>query len=202
MRLFAALLPPPAVAEELDAAVRALQALPDAGRLRWTPPENRHLTLAFYGEVGEESLPELRERLGRAAGRSRPLELRLRGGGRFGDRALWAGADGDVQPLRRLARSAEAAGRRVGVVGDEGRPYRPHVTLARTRSGRWDLRPYVAALETFDGGTWRVEELTLVRSHLPRSGVPGEQPRYEPVAAWPLGGDRPPAADAAPRGAG
>lgn len=188
MRLFAAVLPPSAVVEELDAVVRALRALPDADRLRWAPRESWHLTLAFYGEVGEETLPELRERLARAAGRSRPLTLRLSGGGRFGDRALWAGPAGDLKPLRDLAQSAVAAGRRIGVPGDEDRRFRPHLTLARTRGGRWDLRPYAAALEPFDGSEWRAGELTLVRSHLPHSGVPGEQPRYEPVASWPLGG--------------
>ncbi|MGH3311420.1 MAG: RNA 2',3'-cyclic phosphodiesterase, partial [Streptomyces sp.] len=30
-------------------------------------------------------------------------------------------------------------------------------------------------------------EVALVRSRLPDSGVPGEQPRYEQVAACPLG---------------
>lgn len=190
MRLFAALLPPPAVVEDLDAVVRALRALPDADRLRWTPREGRHLTLAFYGEVGEESLPELRDRLGRAAHRSRPLNLRLRGGGRFGDRALWAGATGDLHALRRLAQAATAAGRRLGVIGDEGRRFRPHLTLARTRGGGWDLRPYVAALEPFESAEWQAGRLTLVRSHLPGGGVPGEQPRHEPLTSWPLG-DRP-----------
>ena len=188
MRLFAALFPPFAVAEELDAVVRTLQALPDADRLRWTPREGRHLTLAFYGEVDEESLPGLRERLERAARRSRPLDLRIFGGGRFGDRALWAGATGDLQPLRELARSAVAAGRRVGVTGDDGRRFRPHLTLARTRAGRWDLRPYAAALEPFESAAWQAGELTLVRSHLPHGGVPGEQPRYEPLESWRLGG--------------
>jgi RNA 2',3'-cyclic 3'-phosphodiesterase len=191
MRLFAALLPPPAVARELDAVVRALQALPDAGRLRWTPREGRHLTLAFYGEVEEESLPELRTRLGRAAHHGRPLDLRISGGGRFGDRTLWAGAAGDLQPLRRLARAAEAAGRRTGVPHTESRGFRPHLTLARTRAGRWDLRPYAAALEPFASESWQADELTLVRSHLPPGGVPGAHPRYEPLASWPLGGPLP-----------
>jgi 2'-5' RNA ligase len=32
-----------------------------------------------------------------------------------------------------------------------------------------------------------VTDLALVRSNLPESGVPGEQPRYEAVARSPLG---------------
>ena len=47
---------------------------------------------------------------------------------------------------------------------------------------------HVAALGGFTSRTWTVRELVLVRSSLPRSGVPGEQPRYEAVARWALGG--------------
>lgn len=50
------------------------------------------------------------------------------------------------------------------------------------------MQAYVEALDAFEGRTWTVGELVLVRSSLPRSGVPGEQPRYEPVGRWALGG--------------
>ncbi|MGW9395678.1 RNA 2',3'-cyclic phosphodiesterase, partial [Streptomyces sp. NPDC055642] len=49
------------------------------------------------------------------------------------------------------------------------------------------LRPYVDALHGFRSRTWTVDELVLVRSRLPRSGMPGEQPRYEAVARRALG---------------
>jgi 2'-5' RNA ligase len=45
----------------------------------------------------------------------------------------------------------------------------------------------VAALREFAGREWTVADLTLVRSHLPKSGVAGEQPRYETVERWGLG---------------
>ncbi|RSS25254.1 2'-5' RNA ligase family protein, partial [Streptomyces sp. WAC05858] len=63
MRLFAAVLPPDAVVAELAARVKALQTLPGADGLRWTEREGWHFTLAFYGEVAEEVLPELHTRL-------------------------------------------------------------------------------------------------------------------------------------------
>ncbi|CAM5254309.1 2'-5' RNA ligase family protein [Streptomyces avidinii] len=50
------------------------------------------------------------------------------------------------------------------------------------------LKPYLDALAEFEGTPWQVDTLSLVRSNLPVSGVPGEQPRYETVRAWPLGG--------------
>jgi 2'-5' RNA ligase len=139
------------------------------------------------GEVREEVLPELHARLDRAAGRSEPFALRLHGAGHFGDRALWVGAAGDLDGMRMLAERADAAARRAGVPMERHRRYHPHLTLARSH-GPADLRPYLAGLASFEGTPWEVTELSLVRSHLPVSGVPGEQPRYETVAAWPLRG--------------
>ncbi len=66
------------------------------------------------------------------------------------------------------------------------RRYKAHLTVARSRDDV-DVRPYLEAMEPFTSRTWTVDELTLVRSNLPASGVPGEQPRYEPVARWSLG---------------
>ncbi|NYV77049.1 RNA 2',3'-cyclic phosphodiesterase, partial [Streptomyces sp. UH6] len=50
-----------------------------------------------------------------------------------------------------------------------------------------DVRPLLDALDGHRGRSWTVDELFLVHSRLPRSGVPGEQPRYETVARWELG---------------
>ena len=186
VRLFAALQPPDAVLTQLRSAVRPLRTLPGADRLRWTPPPGWHITLAFFGEVPEEKRSALEGRLFRAARRYPAFPLHLAGGGRFGDRVLWVGVQGARRTLVRLAGSAAAAGRREHL-GLEERAYHPHLTLARAR-GRTpaDLRPLVTALDDFTGDPWQVTELVLLRSRLPASGVPGEQPRYERVAAWPL----------------
>jgi 2'-5' RNA ligase len=187
MRLFAAVLPPPGVAEELGRAVGGLRGLPGAGRLRWTDRPGWHVTLAFYGEVDEDLVPGLAERLERAARRSDAFPLALRGGGQFGrGRALWAGAEGDLAALRLLAGRVEAAARKAGVPMGEHRRYKAHLTVARAREAV-DVRPYVDALGAFTSRTWTVNEVALVRSNLPASGTPGEQPRYETVARWGLG---------------
>jgi 2'-5' RNA ligase len=186
MRLFAAVLPPADVVRELAPEVDALQRMPGADALRWTGRPGWHFTLAFYGEVAEDVVPDLAERLRRAARRTGPFPLSLHGGGHFGGRALWVGAAGDVETMRLLADRAEAAGRKAGVEMEEHRRYRPHLTVARSRDSA-DFKPYVAALDAFAGKPWTVGELCLVRSNLPVSGVPGEQPRYETVASRPLG---------------
>ncbi|MCX4526502.1 RNA 2',3'-cyclic phosphodiesterase [Streptomyces sp. NBC_01551] len=184
MRLFAAVLPPAQAVAELREAVRAL---PADDRLRWTAEAGWHFTLAFMGEVHEEVLPDLHERLRRAAARTAPFALRLHSCGHFGDRALWTGAAGELDALRMLAERADAAARRAGVPMEQHRRYTPHLTLARS-SHAVDLAPYLEALRPFEGTRWQVGELSLVRSNLPTSGIPGERPRYEVVAAWPLKG--------------
>ncbi|MGW0364277.1 RNA 2',3'-cyclic phosphodiesterase [Streptomyces sp. NPDC002990] len=183
MRLFAAVLPPAAAVAELADAVRGLPRDP---ALRWTGEAAWHFTLAFMGEVRDEVLPELHVRLARAAARSAPFALRLHGSGHFGEHVLWVGAAGGIDAMRMLAERADAAARRAGVPMEQHRRYTPHLTVARSRGGT-DLRPYADGLAAFEGAPWQVSELSLVRSRLPVDGVPGEQPRYEVVAAWPLG---------------
>ncbi|WP_329075383.1 RNA 2',3'-cyclic phosphodiesterase [[Kitasatospora] papulosa] len=186
-RLFVAVLPPGPAADELAGAVAPLHRLPGAMDLRWTAREGWHYTLAFLGNVDEELLPALYTRLERAAHRTEPFPLRIRGGGRFDGRVLWAGAEGGLGTLRLLAERAAAAARRSGIPMEKHQRHTPHLTLARSRA-QADLAPYTAALEDFDGTPWEVGEIGLVRSDLPVDGVPGEQPRYRVVRAWPLGG--------------
>lgn len=182
MRLFVALTPPRDALEELRSAADGVRAAQPA--LRWTRPEQWHLTLAFLGEVGDGTRADLVERLGRCAARHGPLTLALRSAGRFGDRVLWTHVAGDVEPLRRLAASVRAAARRAGA-GVEDRPYRPHLTLARAARGDADLRPAVAALDAFSGRSWTATDLHLVRSRL--GAGPDHGAIHETLVSWPLG---------------
>ncbi|MFI1223151.1 MULTISPECIES: RNA 2',3'-cyclic phosphodiesterase [unclassified Streptomyces] len=185
-RLFAAVLPPAGAVAELRRALAPLHALSGAEELRWTGPEGWHFTLAFFGEVPDDVVPELETRLERAARRTDPFPLRVHGAGHFGGRALWAGAAGGLDTLRLLAERADAAARRAGLPMEEHRRYIPHLTLARSR-GEAELGPLTEALAGFEGERWEAGELSLVRSSLPVSGVAGERPRYEAVRAWRLG---------------
>lgn len=183
MRLFVAVTPTPESLAEARAVVEPLS--PSWPQLRWTPFEQWHLTLAFLGEVGERELGDLTDRLARVATRHAPLALQLAGAGRFGSRVLWLGVRGDTTGLRRLAESVRAAARR-SRIEVEDRPYRPHLTLARVRDPRVDLRSAVAALAEFTGRTWTADRLQLIRSHLGKG--PGGTARHELLLSWPLGG--------------
>ena len=182
MRLFVALTPPSAVVDELVNATAPIRA--EHPELRWTPPEQWHLTLAFLGEVDDRARTDLVPRLERVAARNPPLMLSFGSGGRFGDRVLWTRVSGQVEPLRRLAASVQAGARRARLDVDR-RPYRPHLTLARTREPT-DLRPLAEALADFSGREWTATHLHLVRSHL--GAGPGGAARHERLATWPLVG--------------
>lgn len=181
MRLFVALTPPNEVVEALRVGTQELREY--APELRWTRPEQWHVTLAFLSDVGDDVVDELARRLGRAAARHPALALALAGGGRFGHRVLWTGVRGDRDSLRRLADSTRAAARR-SRLAVEDRPYRPHVTLARA-DGAVDLRPLVERLAPWHGPQWVASRLQLVRSHL--GAAPGGWALHEPIAGWPLG---------------
>lgn len=190
-RLFVALRPPEHAAAHLDDVLEVRRA---AAPFRWTPAEQLHLTLAFLPGVADHDLDELLERLAVAAGRRRPLELAVAGGGAFPDpdrgRVLWAGLrhdDTDAgarDELELLATGARNAAVAAGVVVD-GQRFRPHLTVARC--GRpTQLTSWVRLLDAYAGPPWRAGHLELVASHLGEG--PRRRPRHEVLAELPLGG--------------
>jgi 2'-5' RNA ligase len=187
VRLFVAIVPPPAVTAELDALTAPLRpAWPD---LRWTTQEAWHVTLVFLGEVREDVLPELTKRLERAARRHRAQPLAISGGGAFPNpsraRVVWAGLDADRPALAALAASVAAGARRAGAPSpDEDRRFRAHITLARLRAPA-DVRPLTEALAGLGGPPWTATEIQLIHSRPPGPGA-GRTPDYLSLAAWPL----------------
>ncbi len=139
MRLFVAVRPDEAALAHLAAAL---------GR---APAPTWHITLAFLGEA---PVPVL----GSVAAAHPPLRLALAGSGRFG-RAVWVGVAGDVGRLAVLAADVQAA---CGLTDD--RPYRPHLTIARS-----GLDP--APLSAYAGPPFEVDRLLLVQSVLGQRAV-------------------------------
>jgi RNA 2',3'-cyclic 3'-phosphodiesterase len=180
VRLFAAILIPPEAVAHLDAAVAPHRD----DVLKWTIPGSWHLTLAFYGQVDDARVPDLKSRLTRAAKRYPRLSLVFTGAGQFNQRVLWIGCEGDIAPMRALARSAAAAGRRVGASAGESR-FRAHLTLARAPQPM-NLRPYVSALSAYRGPNWTANAVALVRSHL--GAGENRRARYETLSIHQLSG--------------
>ena len=176
MRLFAAL----PIAEPARAEIaRLLARLRDlAWPLRLVHDHGLHLTMKFFGEVPPTRLEVIEEAVRAAVPGTGALSLQLAGVGAFPSdrhpRIVWVGLDGPtgLELLQdRLERRSEAIG-----FPPEGRPFRPHVTLARVREGQ-RLPP--DAIESLKGLYEQVpflaSELVLYESVLGREG-----PRYEP----------------------
>ena len=207
MRLFAAVQPPLHVLDRVEHALEAVRAPGEdaggAGPLRWAPPEDRHLTLAFYGEVPAGAAHDLTAGLAAIAPRYEPFDLHLRGAGVFDRRVFWVGVGEDVDDLGDLTGEcvdlgAEVTGRQDGRVRS-----RAHLTVARvrsqhrSRSGRHRRREEPSgggpdhvsalahALAVYSGPLWTVEEFALVQSR-PGEGR-GGGPAYDTVETFPLG---------------
>ena len=180
MRLFAAVDPS---AEVRDSLLAALGDSRDE-RLRWVPPEQWHLTLAFYGEVDETKLDKLTEGLTRAGERTAPFGIRFAGAGTFPRqptkaRVLWIGLDGEVDALRRLADRCAGAGRRARIAMED-RAFRPHLTLARARRDAVDVTDLAAGMASYTSPWLQVTSLRLVRSTL------GREVRHETLREFAL----------------
>ncbi|WP_182113670.1 MULTISPECIES: RNA 2',3'-cyclic phosphodiesterase [unclassified Actinotalea] len=202
MRLFAAVRPPRDVLDHVERALvlaRAGTPTDDGqGPVRWTPPQDRHLTLAFYGEAPDGAVPELAQGLAGLAAATAPFGLSLQGSGLFDRRTLWIGCGGDVASMTALMDGAVSLGAEVLGRQDPRPRSRAHLTVgrvrdqARRRPTRGREQPGVAAvaalshaLAVYRGPGWRVEEIELVRSEL--GAGPGGAARHEVLEVLRLG---------------
>ncbi len=180
MRLFVAVFPPPDAVDHLAAVVGGL-AVGRAGA-RVTATDRWHLTLAFLGEVPEESAGAAALALSAVDG---PVgDLCFRGGGKFGhsrSTVLWAGVSGDVDGLARVTRTLRRELRARRLHPDD-KHFNPHLTIARPgdRIPRPDLTADIETLRGYAGPAWPVTELVLVSSQL------GPNPAYTALAHHPL----------------
>ena len=164
LRLFAALVLPFDIVEGLAAHQTGLD-------LRWSPPENLHITLRFFGEVSEPAAEDVDGELGRLSAPA--FDLSLAGAGAFGEgerlSAVWAGV-ADSPPLARLAQACEKAARRVGLKA-ETRVYHPHVTLAYLRGADpVALAGWIQANNLLRSPPFRAQRFGLYSSHATRHG--------------------------------
>jgi len=155
-------------------------AVPDD--VRWTPPENQHLTLKFLGEIQEDRVDALVERASAKLAGIAPVELALGGFGAFPSareaRVLWLGVSRGAGVLAKLARRLDSAARVVGAER-ERRPFAAHLTLGRLRA---PARVEIERLPAPNAVAWTASEVVLYESRLAPDGA-----RHVPLAHLPLG---------------
>jgi 2'-5' RNA ligase len=172
--------------DEARAAMAAAQKRLAAGigearsSLKWIPPDRLHLTLVFLGEVDETRARAVTDVMGADVTQA-PFDLAYVGAGVFPARGapkvLWAGVGAGAREVIDLEQALAA---RVAGVGHriEGRPFSPHLTIARWRESRGADR--VRALAAAPEGTIarvRVDHATLYQSRISSAG-----PTYMPLA--------------------
>ncbi len=162
MRLFVGM---PIPLELAQALTRRTQAI-EVPKGRRTAPENIHLTLVFLGEVPEPTLPHIERELSELNFAPFPLKLTSintfpRGGVLFAE----------VEPARALLHLQEKVTTSMARCGfaPEGRPYHPHITLARFQ-GPLRLSQSQQSLPTSLQRTFTADTVNLYRSNLTPTG--------------------------------
>lgn len=167
-RVFFALQPDLRVRQGLEQIVASLPE----HRGRAVHPADRHLTLAFLGEVP----PEQRACAERAAARvrGRCFDLTVDSYGYWSrPRILWVGCRQTPEPLSALVRDLQDALATCGFE-PERRPYAAHITLARKAHK-------LAGGDLEQSLVWPVREFVLMGSDLD-----APPPRYRVLRRWSL----------------
>lgn len=165
-RLFVSLELPASLAETL---VRLDPGLPG---VRWTAPEQIHLTLAFLGNVAPEAEEKLHVHL--SAIQFSRFFLPLSGLGTFPakgrPKVIWLGVARGHPHLFQLHKRVTDAALAAGLEPDL-RPWHPHFTLARCQ----DVSPqaiaaFLRAQAEFDAGLVPIDSFELKSSRLTPAG--------------------------------
>jgi 2'-5' RNA ligase len=146
--------------------------------VKWTEPENLHVTLNFLGEVGDTDLPAICRLVSDRARGFGPFHLNVEALGCFPHvrrpRVLWVGVGAGAEELVRLHDALEGPLFDLGC-RREDRRFTPHVTLGRIKStGPVDaLSAEIQKRPRWQGGSQEVRALHVMGSTLTPQG-----PRY------------------------
>jgi len=169
-RGFLAVVPPPEVLRGTESVADAARRIDDG--LRWTRPDQRHVTLQFLGAV--PVVEGLAEAVTESVRRIAPFTVAFGGAGAFPSTrratVLWLGVSTGAEEMGALAAAIAAATAPLGFATDD-RPFRPHLTLARAARAR-DLRALVEHLWTGPAGPpWTVERVVMFDSDTRAEGA-------------------------------
>ncbi len=170
MRLFAGLALPSTAIERLS-KLRLRLATPADG-LRWSEPEQWHVTLRFFGEAEAAGVQCLKTAVETLSGK--PVDLEIRALGWFAAKGILYAAVDASPSLAALQAQVVARTSDCGIL-PESRPFQPHITLARSknRTGMATLRrlcqPEIPAFGP--AVRWLAEEVLLYESILDRGGA-------------------------------
>jgi 2'-5' RNA ligase len=184
MRLFVAIDLPDRLASDVAAAQ---DRFGDPESLRFTDPQQAHITLWFLGSVDDDRVDRVTDAVAAAVDEAsvEPFELAVGGFGVFPSldyiSVVWTGVRQGVTELTRLHDCLETQLTPLGFEPDD-HTFTPHVTLARMDDARAKATVQrVVREEDPTIGSFRVDDVRLRRSELTADG-----PEYSTVASVPL----------------
>lgn len=172
---------PPAVQKKLWQTVDTLRlVLPD---LKWVSANALHITLKFLGEQEQRLLEDLMRSFEKRIASSGQDVITLSSSalGAFPNirtaRTLFAELCGDLVPLKAIASIVEDVSAEHGIPREK-RPFKPHITLARTRRTETVIIS-PKDIPLFSKIEWQATSVTLMKSSLTPAG-----PIYTPLKIW------------------
>lgn len=163
---------------ELENVLRVLRREPiDA---KWINPQQAHLTLCFFGSIGEDLIQSIVKNLDTLLAPQKPLEVYLKGLGAFPNmdraRVIWIGIEGATDGLKVLKKDVDRSLEKIGIPAED-RSFRPHLTLGRLRKSPKGLAPLLEKFTDFSSlNKFMINRLVLFRSDLTPKG-----PLYKPL---------------------
>lgn len=161
------------------------QARADGLKVAWVPPPNMHVTIKFLGQVLEETVAAIPDRLQDALQHHPTIHAEVTGLGVFPSpskpRVLWVGVRSVEDALAGLAGRVDAALEELGFE-PETRPFHAHLTLGRVKQGG-SVQQILDEHGEVSFGHCSIHELVLYKSVLQQRGA-----EYSVLGRVPLGG--------------
>jgi len=188
IRTFLAIDIPKEIKDSMEKIQYRLRNSLKEGVIRWTKPGSVHLTVKFFGSILERDIEHIIALLKDSVKGFKPFTLAAENVGVFPNtrqpRVLWLGITGADNALMILQKQIDDDLHGIGFPREE-RPFRPHLTLGRTKAHRGieGLSDVLAEFKDYRAGVLPAAGLTLYRSDLRPEG-----PKYTRLGYFPLGG--------------
>lgn len=154
--------------------------------VKWTSPENIHITLKFLGDTDESVIPMIINALDKKMSIYSPFYIKIAGIGCFPDRkrprVIWIGIE-KAETLQKLNRDVEQEMVQYGYEAEK-RVFSPHLTIGRVRSSKGipELLKKFDEFAAFSFNDLNIRNITLIKSTLKPAGA-----EYSTLAEIPLG---------------
>jgi len=169
------------ILSRVGSILSSLQAI--GGDLKPVERENIHLTLKFLGNVSSSRLSEVKTSLHQLAFPAFTTEIK--GAGAFPNlnhmTVIWVGVNEGWSQVEQIYEQVEKLLSPLGF-RKENRPFSPHITIARIRSGRKrdEIANFLQHLSDESFGSFTVDKVRLKQSILSSSG-----PKYSTLLEIP-----------------